>query len=554
MIRLVLSVALLFVVSFAASANVTIKEAKGWFESCFVSWTNEVGFESYNVYVKQSGGEYRKLDAMLVRNYGDYGRADAVGLKAGDYQLKVVPVKAGAEQNADASETGLLSVSPYDRSGFAHFGWDGGVGAYNNDGTLKAGARVIYVSANTAKTVKALVNGAEQTGLQAILHAYEKGKTEAPLAVRVIGKVSLDDLDYIKSKEEGLDLKGKSNSVAANVTIEGIGDDATIYGFGVQFEKTQSVEIRNVAFMSVIDDCLSVKACKHVWVHNNDFFYGDAGGDADQAKGDGSIDVKDNSQYITYAYNTFWDSGKTSLCGMKKESGPNYITYHHNWFNHSDGRHPRIRTMSVHVYNNYYDGVSKYGVGAAKSSDVFVEANYFRNTKYPMLSSLQGSDVCWGNEADFSDEPGGIIKSFNNVMVGTYTYVPYAASEFVKSGVKRTADVDTKSHFDAYEVANREEPVPADVSALSGGHVYNNFDTDARKMYACTPDDPTRVPDIVTGWLGAGRMAHGDFQWKFDNATEDSNHVVIKGLKNAIVAYKSSLVGFYGSTKPGSNE
>ena len=81
----------MFAVSFAASANVTIKEAKGWFESCFVSWTNEVGFESYNVYVKQSGGEYRKLDAMLVRNYGDYGRADAVGLKAGDYQLKVVP-------------------------------------------------------------------------------------------------------------------------------------------------------------------------------------------------------------------------------------------------------------------------------------------------------------------------------------------------------------------------------------------------------------------------------------------------------------------------------
>ena len=49
------------------------------------------------------------------------------------------------------------------------------------------------------------------------------------------------------------------------------------------------------------------------------------------------------------------------LCGMKSESGPNYITYHHNWFDHSDSRHARVRTMSVHMYNNYYDGNAKYG-------------------------------------------------------------------------------------------------------------------------------------------------------------------------------------------------
>jgi pectate lyase len=30
-------------------------------------------------------------------------------------------------------------------------------------------------------------------------------------------------------------------------------------------------------------------------VHNNDFFYGAPGGDADQVKGDGSIDMKYNT-------------------------------------------------------------------------------------------------------------------------------------------------------------------------------------------------------------------------------------------------------------------
>ncbi len=552
---LTLSALATFASTFVAEAALTLREQKGWFESCYVTWTNEASsFDAYNVYVRPEGGNYTKIDAMLVRNYGEYGRADVVGLKAGNYQLKVVPTKSGVESEADATETDVLEVSAYDRTGFAHFGWTGGVGAYNNDGTLKDKARVIYVTSETAKTVQAVVNGETQTGLQKILDLYEKGKTEDPLDIRIIGKLSLDDLDYIKSNEEGLNLKGKNNSVTANITIEGIGDDATIWGFGVQFEKTQSVEIRNVAFMCVIDDCLSIKASKHIWVHNNDYFYGSTGGDADQAKGDGSIDVKDNAQYITYSYNTFWDSGKMSLCGMKSESGPNYITYHHNWFNHSDSRHPRIRTMSVHVYNNYYDGNAKYGVGAAKSSDAFVEANYFRNCKYPMLSSLQGSDVSWGNEGTFSSEPGGIIKAYNNVMVGTYTYVPYGSSKFVKAGKEQAADITTTEHFDAYEVSNRTDQVPSSVKALSGSHVYNNFDTDSKVMYSCTPDDPNKVPEIVTGWLGAGRMGHGDFQWTFDNATEDTNYGVIADLKSAIVGYKSSLVNFYGTEDTGSNE
>lgn len=49
--------------------------------------------------------------------------------------------------------------------------------------------------------------------------------------------------------------------------------------------------------------------------------------------------------------------------------------------------------MSVHVWNNYYDGCAKYGVGATTGSSVFVESNYFRATKDPMLISLQGTDA-----------------------------------------------------------------------------------------------------------------------------------------------------------------
>jgi hypothetical protein len=77
------------------------------------------------------------------------------------------------------------------------------------------------------------------------------------------------------------------------------------------------------------DDCGLQQSNDHVWVHNCDFFYGDAGSDADQIKGDGALDTK-KSTYVTHSYNHFWDNGKCNLQGMKEETAQNYITYHHN--------------------------------------------------------------------------------------------------------------------------------------------------------------------------------------------------------------------------------
>ena len=60
-------------------------------------------------------------------------------------------------------------------------------------------------------------------------------------------------------------------------------------------------------------------------------------------------------------------------------------------------------SKEVHVYNNYYDGVSKYGIGAAEGgTSVFSECNYFRNCKNPIMSSMQGTDVYAGTDT-YSD-------------------------------------------------------------------------------------------------------------------------------------------------------
>lgn len=524
-----------------AFANISIKECGGWFESAYVTWDLLEDAESYNVYYRAEGGEYQELDYELVRNYGTYGRADIVGITAGKYQFLVSPVDAeGVEQTGQATETPLVNVVPHLRAGYAHFGYSG-VGAYNDDGSLKSNAKVIYVTAKTAKTVTCSVvtssNGKveEFTGLQAIIDAKQKGYDLTPWAIRIIGCIEASDMDKFSSSAQGLQLKGKGAYSEMNITLEGIGNDATIKGFGILLRGCKSVEIRNIGIMLCIDDGISIDTDNsHCWIHNVDFFYGNAGSDSDQAKGDGSLDAKQDSKLLTFSFNRFWDCGKVALCGMKSESAESLITYHHNWFDHSDSRHPRVRTMTVHVYNNYFDGVAKYGVGATMGSSVFVENNFYRNANRPMLISMQGTDIA-NNNPTFSKEDGGMIKAYGNEY-----------SE-VSKNFSLITQKESATNFDCFQADTREEKVPDTYKALQGGTTYNNFDTNPELIYAYTPNSATDVPGVVTGAYGAGRKQHGDFQWTFNNAVDDASYDVNKPLKDALIAYKSSLVGAFGS-------
>ena len=525
------------------AASGAITEASGWLETAYVKWTPVTGATGYNVYVKSasaSDSAYVQLDDELIRKYPSYMRADAVGLKAGDYVMKIVPLNNGKENTSAAIVSDKLTVNAHDRSGFtfsSNSPVKNGVGAYNNDGTLKSNASVLYVTEANKNTVKMKIGNTEYTGVAAITQAIKDKSNCQPVAIRIIGQVTLSGLACKDvSSAYAIGVKG-----AANVTFEGIGDDATLYGAGVAVFQSTGIEVRNLGLMNwgggKDGDGISLKQSLGVWVHNNDIFYGDAGSDGDQAKGDGSMDLKDNSQYVTVSYNHFWDSGKMSLCGMKSESGENWITYHHNWFDHSDSRHPRIRTMSVHVYNNYYDGNAKYGVGAAKDSEAFVEANYFRNCPYPMLSSMQGSDVL--ADGIFSGENGGVIKAYNNYMEGQKSVI-YANSD---AGTTTASATD----FDAYLATSRSETVPSTYKAKQGGKTYSNFDTKVDLgVDTADIDAPADVPSIVTKY--AGRIMGGDFKWTFDNSVDDTSYSLNRPLKDKLNAYKTSLVSVGGGS------
>ena len=510
--------------------SLVITKEGGWFRSVYAEWipSSDAAVTGYNAYVVK-GNDKTKIDKELIRKYSDHYRVDALGLSAGDYQIEVVAV-IGSEESEIMGTTGTVKAVADDRQGFA-FKDGAEPGAYKADGTLKEGATVVYVTEENKKTVTATIGGTTYTGIAAITQAVKIKNNAQPFDFRIVGMVTMDGLvcaDMSSAYAMGV-------KTAANVTIEGVGEDATLNGVGLAaFEESNNIEFCNVALYDWRDDGIALKNTSHAWIHNCDIFYGHPGSAKDQVKGDGSMDLKDDSKYVTISYLHFYDSGKMSLCGMKSESGSNWIDYHHNWFDHSDSRHPRIRTMSVHVWNNYYDGNSKYGVGAAKDSEAFVENNYFRGTKYPMMSSLQGTDAL--GDGTFSSENGGVIKSFNNYMVGQASYITYQQNS---------------DSFDAYEALTRDEQVPAAAAAKVGGKVYSNFDTNPTNMHGpYTPDATMQVPDIVMGKvegrIGAGRMNGGDLSWSFTEA-DDADYNINDALKTYVLNYVSPVKETYAT-------
>ena len=550
LLAVVMAVSIIVPVSVKSAKADVVKpekiEATGWLESAYVEWSTDYKADSYNAYVKEKDGEYVKLDDELIRHYKtdkDYYRADALGLKEGTYIMKIVPVKDGKEVASKALETEEIAVASHDRSGFA-FSSDSkyktGSGAYNDDGTLKQDAVVLYVTKDTAKTVTMTVKTdtnktTKCDGIQNIIDALQKGKETRPVDIRIIGTVTKNDLDRISSSSEGLQVKGKNAYSDMKLTIEGVGSDACIKDFGILVRNAANVEIRNLSVLNFMDDGISIDTSNcNIWVHNLDIYYGQAGSDSDQKKGDGSIDVK-KSQYCTISYNHFFDSGKCGLVdATPADSGySDYLTYHHNWFDHSDSRHPRIRNgHNIHVYNNYYDGNSKYGVGVTSGSSAFVEANVFENCKYPMMSSLQGSDA--KGKGVFSNEKGGMIKAYNNIISG--------AAGVVYANADSSYEAANAASFDAYLAAERSEQVAGSYKTLSGSTTYSNFDTDVSVDMGVTEADITAAADVKNKVKAlSGSQGGGVIPWNFTDA-DNSSYTIDEKLKESVTSYKNTTL------------
>lgn len=530
--RILFYLTILFI-SVQLNAQVTITQATGWLETAYVTWTPLDGVDSYNVYYTGGGFTNQPIDTQLIRNYGSYFRADVLGLAAGDYTIKVVPVTSGVEGAEAISNS--VSVLAQARNGFAHSNGRA-PGGYTLTGTVKPNAVILYITEQNKNTISLTVTGATSNpcvGLQTILDGFKKGNDNRPLIVRLIGNIT----GFSNMYNGDIVIENKNN-VNGSITFEGVGSDALANGWGIRIKKGTNIEIRNLGLMLTAsgegDNIGLQQDNDYIWVHNCDLFYGNPGSASDQAKGDGALDVK-RSGNVTISYNHFWDTGKSNLLGNGTEAA-RLLTYHHNWYDHSDSRHPRVRSHTVHIYNNYYDGVSKYGAGSTLASSLFMEGNYFRNTKYPMLISKQGSDIAGGAPGTFSGENGGMIKAYNNFMIGQQSFLPYNATT-------------NPNQFDAYVASTRNEVLSNNVSAFQGGATYNNFDTNPiHYINNLVIDEPEVARDRVIQY--SGRVGGGDISWTFDAPGDDTSYAINSGLLALLQNYTSNLVAVQGIGNP----
>ncbi len=174
--------------------------------------------------------------------------------------------------------------------------------------------------------------------------------------------------------------------VVADKSILGVGSTAEITGGGLQLGTTtrpgNNVIIRNIRFSNASDDSISVtNSAHHVWIDHNEFLPGY----------DGSLDIKRKSTFVTVSWNRFRGTDKSMLLGHSDnypaDVGYLRVSYHHNYFEGSNQRHPRVRFGEpVHIYNNYYKNIGEYGIASTENAGVVAEGNYFENVPYPCHS------------------------------------------------------------------------------------------------------------------------------------------------------------------------
>ncbi len=205
--------------------------------------------------------------------------------------------------------------------------------------------------------------------------------------------------------------------IGDTTTIVGLGKDATLRGVwfdirgsrkGTVQTPRQNIIIRNLTFEDTYDcfpgwdpgdgsgawnalyDAISLREAVHVWVDHNTFrdrttsdAYAPTYFGAHFEVHDGLVDITNASDLVTVSWNRFENHDKTMLIGSSDttlyDTGRLRVTIHHNLFDGTGQRTPRVRFGQVHVYNNYYKIINNPGYvytwGVGKDSQIYAENN-----------------------------------------------------------------------------------------------------------------------------------------------------------------------------------
>ncbi|KQQ92112.1 pectate lyase [Arthrobacter sp. Leaf141] len=243
--------------------------------------------------------------------------------------------------------------------------------------------------------------------------------------------------------------------VASNKSFLGAGAGATVVNAGFRLINVANVIFRNFTVRdSYIPgdfigkrpdndrDGIQMDTSHHIWVDHMHF----------ARLGDGLVDVRKDCDNVTLSWNVFADHNKALGEGWT-QNVVTRITLHHNWFRNTHQRNASLdNTAASHVFNNYLEDISSYGMLGRNGALIVAENNFFRDVLNPLHHQGPGGGlVARGNI--FKDCTGNSGQERGNAFVPEYSYGLWPAAAvpaLVKSQagplggtVSRPADVVT---------------------------------------------------------------------------------------------------------------
>ena len=239
-----------------------------------------------------------------------------------------------------------------------------------------------------------------EAALAAYHDAFDDG-TASALVLRYTGQfdyASISDVCAQHTKDaQTLQVKEMEN-----VTIEGAPGSSA--NFGIHINRAKNVIVRNMTLGLLPgggdSDAITIEGngengdVENVWIDHNELFSStkdDCEGAGD-TEFDGLIDIKKGARRITISYNYLHDHQKTGLLGFSDDDDTErYVTFHHNLYENVVSRTPLQRFGYIHIFNNYYTGITGSGINVRMGGVALVESNFFENVANPVTSRF--SDV-----------------------------------------------------------------------------------------------------------------------------------------------------------------
>ncbi|MDF3146222.1 MULTISPECIES: pectinesterase family protein [unclassified Streptomyces] len=279
---------------------------------------------------------------------------------------------------------------------------------------------------------------------QASLAKY--AAAEEPYVIRVSGAIAVAPF-------------GSDIVVTSNKTLVGVGDTGEIVHGELHLNPgTSNVIIRNLTIRdSYVEgdwdgkttdfDAIQMDTVDHVWIDHNRLTH----------MGDGLLDIRKDSRYITVSSNQFTSHNKAFGIGWTTNVQTE-ITIDHNWFTGTKQRNPSADNCAyAHLYNNYLsaqvadgDPTWTYGNWSRGRTRMVIENSYYDGVQHPyqadataelvqrgsILKNVSGRQDAWGTAFDpreFYDyrlDPAAavpaLVKRFSGPQqrIGTTLHVP----------------------------------------------------------------------------------------------------------------------------------